>query len=267
MAFPYPLHPRLGRVKSDVHGFGHAEFEPEIGVVEVEAATGEMPVVVVNTEQPHGQAVQAIKAWKDRLHAALPLPLLAMIDLIKEHPIGAALGIPAAIAMTTGSVAVVVDPTILRPPPEVVVITARPTPSPAITVTRYITVQPKTPTRTDTQSLVPRPSPTSVKSPSATPASSPPPTQQPTPSVTPEASAAPEPSVTQKPSVTQEPSTTPEASATRRPDAEVSDSASPSRSSRLPSLDVDVDTPIVDIDVHAPLDAVCDALPIGCPLG
>ncbi|MEV4179878.1 hypothetical protein AB0J28_00345 [Streptosporangium canum] len=256
-------------MRGEIHGFEHAEFEPEVGVLELDPATGEMPVVVVNTEQPHGQAVQAIKAWKDRLHAALPLPLLAMIDLIKEHPIGATLGIPAAIAMTTGSVAVVVDPTILRPPPEVVVITARPTPSPAITVTRYITVQSKAPTRADTQSLVPRSSPTSVKSPSATPASSPSPTQQSTPSVTPEASAAPEPSVTQKPSVTQEPSTAPEASATRRPDAdtEVSDSASPSRSSRLPSLDVDVDTPIVDIDVHAPLDAVCDALPIGCPLG
>ncbi|WP_143121232.1 hypothetical protein [Streptosporangium canum] len=127
-----------------VHGFEHAEFEPEVGVLELDPATGEMPVVVVNTEQPHLAAMQAIRTWKDRLHGALPLPVLALVDLIKEHPIGALLSLPAAVAMATGSVAVAVDPTLLQPrPPEVVVITERPTPRPAVTITQYMIVPPK----------------------------------------------------------------------------------------------------------------------------
>lgn len=169
MAVPYPLRPWPRRV-SGVHGFEHAEFEPEVGVVEVDPATGEIPVVVVNTMQPHQSAIAALRAWRGRV--AMPLPLLTVIELIKENPIGAAIGAIAAAAVTTSSVAITM-PTVLPPPPPSVVITHTQTSRPDLAVPRVVirsATAPRTPARRSAEKVLPRPARRAmVPSPAPTP--------------------------------------------------------------------------------------------------
>lgn len=169
-----------------VHGFEHAPFEPEIGVVELATtASGEVPVVVINSEQPHRSALAAIKAWRGH-RLALPLPILAMVDLVKENPLGAIGGSIAALVMATGSVAVVADPSILQQVRHPTVVTVTAPPMPAVTVTRYVTVRPVAPggalLHVHTFSPRPSPAPPVVGSPSPSPTPIPQITQQPEPS-------------------------------------------------------------------------------------
>jgi len=239
-------------MSADIHKFAHATFAPEVGVVEMDPTTGEIPVVVVNRAQPHSRAVEALKAWRARLI----LPLLALLDLAKEYPLGAAVSAGTAVAVTAASVVVVATP----PPPHRQTIGSEYLePSRTASVTASEVIRPPAAPSSSAEPPAVAPAATPSDRPSARRPSA---RHQPT--LTPEAGL--DPTLQTVPRISQtapSPSPTPEPSAPET--VETSPAADPPSKPALPLLPtIDIDVPLIDEDPV--VDAVCGLLPIGCPI-
>ncbi|WP_326643073.1 hypothetical protein OG884_06280 [Streptosporangium sp. NBC_01755] len=244
-------------MSADVHGVERASLEPEIGVIEIDPATGEIPVVVINSEQSHRKAMQAIKAWRERL--VLPTPFLTILDLAKEYPFGAAVSAGTAAVVAAASVSVAANLLPGRPPPAVTINERVETIQTSSVVTPFTTAgKPSAsaaPTRRRPAVLLPTPRPAASSSMTPSPSMPPSPTLISTPKPEPSSQSS-RPQAAAPPSGKERPNPVENG---EPPSAE----PSPQKPTLLPPIDIDV--PLVDED---PLvDAVCGLLPIGHPIG
>ncbi|GAA3027762.1 hypothetical protein [Streptosporangium longisporum] len=255
----------MSQPNGDIYGIERAPFELEVGAFEIDPASGEIPVVVINSRLPHSYALRAIKTWRERL--ILPAPLLAFIDLVKEYPLGAIMGATAA-AATAATVAITAAP-VTPSPADTRIISEHLT---ATGMTRNSQALPgSTPTIASTATRRVRPSRTAGPSRTARPSRSSAPTSR---AERPSADAS-APELSDSPAPSRPPrSTTPPPAPTdaarpeqtgpaTKPPTQPSQRPSPAKPTLLPQIDVDV--PLIDEDPI--VDGVCGLLPIGCPIG